>query len=251
MSDAPTDPRRGELIAVLGDARRRAVYEAVVSAARPMTRDEVADRLQITRSAAAFHLDRLAEAGVMAVSFSRPPGRGGPGAGRPAKRYAALSIDLEVTVPPRRYRELADVLAETAADLGDENDLFMSRAREAAFARGVRHAGDTAIAPAPLASAAAALDRLGYLTDCPSPDRVVLRNCPYRAIAESSPEVVCTLNERYVAGVVSGLGLSEELRVVGDGRAPDCCVTVSRRGEVHGLGVVADGLGGSSRERRA
>lgn len=230
MSDAPQELPPDELIAVVGDVRRRAVYEYALAAARPLSRDEVADGLGITRSAAAFHLDRLAGAGVMAVSFSRPPGRGGPGAGRPAKRYVAHPVDLELSVPARRYRELADVLAETAAGLDDEDDRFLRRAGETAFARGARHAADAAATDqAPLDTVCAALDRLGYMAVGESPERVVLRNCPFRGIADSSPEVVCTLNERYVAGVVSGLGLSDELRVVGDGRAPGCCVTVGRR----------------------
>ena len=39
------------------------------------------------RSVAAFHLDKLAEAGLVEVTFQRTSGRTGPGAGRPAKLY--------------------------------------------------------------------------------------------------------------------------------------------------------------------
>jgi predicted ArsR family transcriptional regulator len=225
------EPEQDTLLEVLSDARRRAVYEFVLAAGRALTRDEVAEGLGITRPSAAFHLDKLAEVAAMSVTFARPPGRSGPGAGRPAKRYSARGVDLEISVPPRRYRELADVLAETAASIDDETDRFMERASDAAYSRGVRQAGE-GLGPEvpPLDRVSETLDRLGYVTDRSEPYRLVLRNCPFRSVADASPEVVCTLNERYVAGVVAGLGLGDELRIVGDGLAPACCVTVSLRG---------------------
>ena len=52
-----------------------------------MRRDQAAADLGIARSVAAFHLDKLADLGLLEVEFRRPPGRAGPGAGRPAKLY--------------------------------------------------------------------------------------------------------------------------------------------------------------------
>ncbi|HEX5016726.1 MAG TPA: helix-turn-helix domain-containing protein, partial [Actinomycetes bacterium] len=52
-----------------------------------VSRDEAAEALDVARSVAAFHLDKLADAGLLEVKYERTSGRTGPGAGRPAKLY--------------------------------------------------------------------------------------------------------------------------------------------------------------------
>jgi len=74
-----------ESLSSLADPVRRRLYEAVVRSAKPVGRDEAAAAAGVGRSLAAYHLDRLAEEGLLEVSYGRPEGRGGPGAGRPAK----------------------------------------------------------------------------------------------------------------------------------------------------------------------
>ena len=75
-----------DAIALLADPVRRSAYQAVVDAGmEPVGRDEVAAAVGIGRTLAAFHLDKLVEAGLLEASFARRTGRSGPGAGRPAK----------------------------------------------------------------------------------------------------------------------------------------------------------------------
>src|SRR5215813_12899059 len=107
-------------IALLDDPVRRRLYDYVASGPGPVGRDAAADALGMPRSTAAFHLDRLAEAGLLSVEFRRLTGRSGPGAGRPAKLYSRAERDLEVSFPQRRYDLAADVLAAAieAADDG-------------------------------------------------------------------------------------------------------------------------------------
>ena len=57
----------------------------------------------LTRRAAAFHLDRLADEGLLAVEFKRLTGRTGPGAGQPSKLYRRTADEVAVTIPERRY----------------------------------------------------------------------------------------------------------------------------------------------------
>jgi len=95
----------------LTEPTRRRVYETVRAGVGPATRDEVAAALGIGRKLAAFHLDALAVAGLLDVDYARPPGRSGPGAGRPAKRYRAKHDDITVSVPARRYDLAARILA--------------------------------------------------------------------------------------------------------------------------------------------
>ncbi|HEU5110747.1 MAG TPA: winged helix-turn-helix domain-containing protein, partial [Micromonosporaceae bacterium] len=77
-----------DALSVLADPVRRSAYRAVADATAPVGRDDVAAALGIGRTLAAHHLDRLVDAGLLAVSYARRTGRTGPGAGRPAKLYS-------------------------------------------------------------------------------------------------------------------------------------------------------------------
>src|SRR3712207_9190184 len=70
-------------VAALAEPTRRRVYDHVVRQAAPVDRDEVAAVVGLPRTTAAFHLDRLAQCGLLDVHFERRSGRTGPGAGRP------------------------------------------------------------------------------------------------------------------------------------------------------------------------
>ena len=70
-------------LAALDEPLRRRVYRYVIAQGSPVGRDEAAAALGVARSVAAFHLDRLAKVGLLDVEYRRPPGRAGPGAGRP------------------------------------------------------------------------------------------------------------------------------------------------------------------------
>src|SRR5690348_3923495 len=106
---------------LLAEPTRRRVYDAVRASDTPLTREEVATATDIGRRLAAFHLDLLTDAGLLTADYARPAGRTGPGAGRPAKRYAAAAVDLELQVPARRYDVAARILAK-AVDTSDGSD---------------------------------------------------------------------------------------------------------------------------------
>src|ERR1700746_2813438 len=82
------DPVRGRLYAFVSRQTQRA------------ERDEAAAAVRIGRALAVYHLDKLVEAGLLTASYRRPPGRSGPGAGRPAKLYTRSDREFAVTVPP-------------------------------------------------------------------------------------------------------------------------------------------------------
>ena len=84
--------RPGDLAALNGlshldDPLRRQLYEYVTECDGPVSREQAAAAASIGRTLAAYHLDKLADAGLLTISYQRPAGRGGPGAGRPAKLY--------------------------------------------------------------------------------------------------------------------------------------------------------------------
>ncbi|MDQ2744055.1 MAG: transcriptional regulator [Chloroflexota bacterium] len=98
-------------IAVLDEPVRRNLYLYIVDRPLPVGRDEAAGALGISRALAAFHLDRLAQQGLLAVEYRRLTGRAGPGAGRPSKLYRRSDRKLQVMLPPRSYELAARLLA--------------------------------------------------------------------------------------------------------------------------------------------
>jgi predicted transcriptional regulator len=90
-------------IAALADPIRRDLYSYVTAQPAPVSRDRASDALGIARHTAKFHLDKLAEEGLLDIEFKRLSERRGPGAGRPTKLYRRSSRQLSVTLPERRY----------------------------------------------------------------------------------------------------------------------------------------------------
>jgi predicted ArsR family transcriptional regulator len=102
-------------VAALADPVRRDLYLYVSTQPAPVSRDQASDALGIARHTAKFHLDKLAEEGLLDISFKRLSERRGRGAGRPTKLYARSSRQLSVILPERRYA-LAGKLLATAID---------------------------------------------------------------------------------------------------------------------------------------
>jgi predicted ArsR family transcriptional regulator len=195
-------------IAALADPQRRVVYEYVAGAGVPVSRNAVADALDIGRTLAAHHLDRLAEAGLVDVSFARVNGRTGPGSGRPSKLYRRAAAEHELSLPPRDYRTLATVFADAVEEAGVEPVLF-----EAARKQGARLGKGQATTEELLRS-------LGYE---PYEDGEVwrLRNCPFDGVARTHAALVCGANLALLEGA-----LGDGVRI--DPRPEGCCVTVRR-----------------------
>jgi predicted ArsR family transcriptional regulator len=104
-----------DTLSSLADPTRRRVYEFVSLQGRRVSRDEVASGAGIGRTLAAYHLDRLAAEGLLAIGYQRRSGRTGPGAGRPAKLYERAEGEVAISVPPRDYGLAARLLADAAA----------------------------------------------------------------------------------------------------------------------------------------
>src|SRR5919107_3274497 len=111
------DDRSGvAAVAALAEPTRRRVYDHVAAQGLPVDRDEVAAVVGLPRTTAAFHLDRLAQCGLLDVHFERRSGRTGPGAGRPSKLYRRAEASVEVTIPERHYDLAGELLAGALAE---------------------------------------------------------------------------------------------------------------------------------------
>jgi predicted ArsR family transcriptional regulator len=210
------------VLAVLEDPVRRRLYDYVAQQPGGVSRSEAAQAVGIQRTLAAFHLDRLAEAGLVSVTFRRPAGRTGPGAGRPAKRYQRSTTEHQVSVPPRDYRRAAELLAEVVDITGAEPQLQRSaRSRGAAAGRAARRE-----APQETESelVVAALTGQGYEPYRDGAD-IRVRNCPFHVLADRYPPLICGMNLAMLEGLLEGAA-AKALEARLDPRPGDCCVVV-------------------------
>ncbi|WP_067472961.1 helix-turn-helix transcriptional regulator [Actinomadura hibisca] len=222
-----------DAIASLRDPVRRRLYEYVAAQGREVGRNEAAEAAGVQRTLAAFHLDRLVEAGLLEADSRRLTGRSGPGAGRPAKVYRRSAAERQVSLPARDYRTAADLLAETAEAAGLDTALW-----ETARRRGREMRGPEGRPCADLAEVAALLATRGYgpFMDDPAGEHgheqqdestphpaLRLRNCPFRSVADRFPPLVCGMNLALLEGLLDG---SETLRARMDARPGLCCVVV-------------------------
>jgi len=229
MSDPQADAISG--VALLDEPVRRALYRYVATQGGPVSRDQAARAARTTRENAAFHLDRLVEGGLLDVSFKRLSGRSGPGAGRPSKLYRRSSLELDVSVPARRYQLLAELLA-TGIDAAKGKDPRREVAKAArAFGRGLgaearARAGRRAGREAALRSTVAVLDAYGFAPAKEPGGSVRLRNCPFDALARGHQDLVCGMNLAFMEGILGGLdatGVSAKR----DPRPGLCCVALT------------------------
>lgn len=201
----------------LDDPVRRRLYEYVASRNEPVARDDAAAAVGVSRSLAAYHLDKLADANILAVSYARPPGRNGPGAGRPAKLYSRTQDELLLSVPPRNYRLLAKLLAGAVVD--DESGAVDSAVQAAA-----RRTGQEIV---PAGDVVDTLCRCGYEPAETTDGDIELRNCPFHQLADQYPELVCNLNLHLIQGVLEAAGEQPSQAVLAP-REGRCCVVVHR-----------------------
>jgi predicted ArsR family transcriptional regulator len=210
------DPSGSFVLSELADPVRRRLYEYVAGQDHPVRRDEAAEAAGISRTLAAYHLDRLADAGLLAASYARPPGQTGPGSGRPAKHYRRVTDEVSVTVPPRTYGLLAGLLADAvAADgSGSIRSALMTAAEDEGHRVG-QEGGDLIDT----------LRRRGYEPALTADGELDLRNCPFHHLAQRHVELVCGLNHALLRGLLAGGGQNPDLAELAP-RPGRCCVAI-------------------------
>ncbi|MFJ8569263.1 helix-turn-helix transcriptional regulator [Streptomyces sp. NPDC093514] len=217
-----------DAIAVLQDPVRRRLYEYVVAQGREVGRNEAAEAAGVARTLAAHHLDKLTQAGLLESGSRRLTGRSGPGAGRPAKVYTRARVERSVSLPARDYRTAAELLAEAADEAGLDAVLCASARRRGEALRG------SAAPCGGLAEAMEVLAARGYEphlegaegeggTEGGAAPVVRMRNCPFHAVAERFPPLVCGMNLALLEGL---LGAGGPVRARMDARPGECCVVV-------------------------
>jgi predicted ArsR family transcriptional regulator len=216
-------------VSCLDDRVRDRLYAFVSSRSEPVRRDEAAAAVGIGRALAVYHLDKLVESGLLTASYQRPLGRGGPGAGRPAKVYSRSRGEFAVTVPPREYQLAARLLVQAvAADRsGRARAALHDAARQLGAGLGETHShrADRAQGDGMRLALEGALSEHGFEPWHDDHGTVRMRNCPFRRLADMQPEVVCHMNLALIEGLVAGLGAGN-LKPVHDPEPGPCCVAI-------------------------
>jgi predicted ArsR family transcriptional regulator len=223
----PLDPAALPVVAALGDAQRRRLLGYVRAVRRPVSREEAANAVGVSRKLAAFHLDKLVDAGLLHARFDPSGPRR---VGRRPKLYEAADNQVQISLPARRHEVLADILTQ-ALLTEDDHGSAKAAAEYAAHQRGRSAAAAVPRRPRrPMADAERALSvAVGLLADYGfEPDRVSetcvrLRNCPFHPIAQSAPALICQLNQAFITGVLEVLAANTVDAVLAP-EAGECCV---------------------------
>jgi predicted ArsR family transcriptional regulator len=170
----------------------RAAVLFVRSQTAPVSADDVATHFRVHRTVARGRLERLADAGLLDVTFERRSGRSGPGAGRPTKLYSVRPETTALEFPQRRYEQLVGHLLEVLPE--PEREPLLTRvggdfARDLAAAAGL---GPTRGVRSAAERACTALGKLGFQATVSDvgDDSVTITTptCPLRPLVMSSPE---------------------------------------------------------------
>ncbi|MGI5138248.1 MULTISPECIES: helix-turn-helix transcriptional regulator [unclassified Streptomyces] len=226
-------------LAALGDDLRRRMFDFIRQERRPVTREEVAASLGISRKLAAFHLDKMVAVGLLR-SHSQTPAGMIHKVGRRPKVYEPVAEAIAVSIPERRYGMLADVLTEAVVtEAGGES--ARDTALRVAYRRGETLGGAEREQVRPgrldaeqgLSLAADTLEGLGYEPERSAPTLLRLRNCPFHPLAAKAPTLVCAVNQAFLAGYLHGLGSDKTTAVLAP-RPDACCVELRADGEAQG-----------------
>ncbi|MEV4314504.1 transcriptional regulator [Actinocrispum sp. NPDC049592] len=221
-------------VAALDDELRRGMYRFIRAARRPVTRDEAAASVGISRKLAAFHLDKLVAAGLLQANY-RPEGR----VGRAPKVYEPATVEISVAIPERQHDALAAILldAVVTTEAGDAA-IQSARRRGEDLGTQVRTGADPHEEPErarklgrlgperTLTVAQEVLARHGFEPSRESPTCVRLRNCPFHPLAAQAPDLVCGINQAFLTGFLCGLGASTAIEAALAPTQDECCVVL-------------------------
>ena len=205
---------------VLAAESRASLLAALRAAGHPLSVADAAEVLGLRPSTARFHLDLLVSAGLVDRQIERRGTAGRPriryiaragagGEGRPEAAHAGGETGDE-----GGYRRLANMLASQLSGMDDPAHAAREAGRRWVAAEDV--VPDTAAGPLEADEAVQTvgdlMDRLGFAPDFPVVgDRLLLRRCPFEAVARDHRAVVCGVHAGMVEQTFERLGAAVEV----------------------------------------
>lgn len=206
MTASPEGGARLDILKALGDNTRYAIYLELARSPIPLTTAEIADVLELHVNTVRPHLERMRDVGLLSVDTV---GRGT--VGRPQHRYSLSPDAPSLGLEPSPYPMLAGVLLQAAAEGGLDAEDLVDAAREQGRADGHRWpAGTTALDALVVEQAKLGFDPAVVEEDGAA--TMAFAHCPFRALAEQHPELVCPMHCGLVEGVVEEVGDAEVTR---------------------------------------
>jgi predicted ArsR family transcriptional regulator len=216
-----------DAIGLLNEPLRRALYRHVASQSEEVSRDQAAKAVGISRILAAFHLDRLVDAGLLEAVYRRLSGRTGPGAGRTSKLYRRARRQFAVSLPDRRYELLARLLAEALKRVEQPTEVISAPTRELGNTMAREAAEGTSTRRDIMPRIFQKLEEYGF-EPVRDGEWITLRNCPFHPVAAQYPGLVCELNYALMSGFAEALP-SAAVKPQLQPQAGRCCVRLRMR----------------------
>jgi predicted ArsR family transcriptional regulator len=219
-------------VALLDDPVRRALYLFVVDQPDDVGRDQAARAVRVSRALAAFHLDRLVDAGLLESGFRQAPART-KRAGRPPKVYRRAPRQIDLTLPRRQYGLVAELMAASIDDQRSSAAAKSLRRRAGDVGRSLgelarRRAGKRPARRNLVVAAEGLLREHGFAPFRAADGALCLRNCPFDALVAEHRDLVCGMNVELNDGLLEGLGLTG-VRASFEPTAGRCCVVLRER----------------------
>ncbi len=222
-----TGYRQGVELAVLkalGDETRYAMYRELATSTRPLSAQDLADRLGLHANTVRLHLDRLRETGLVEAEAMH---RGT--VGRPQHLYSLAPGAPSLGFDPPAHALLAGLLGSLCESMGAGPDdaAEIGERWGSQLTRRTRSRNCVAVL-------ADELDRLGFEPAVGPGDgtaegavRVEFLHCPFRELAEAYPDLVCSLHRGICAGVIDTAGGGSMLEFATLYDPEPCHVTVA------------------------
>ncbi len=195
-----------------GELQRGVILEALRDAPDGLDTNQLAGRCELHANTIRWHLGVLTDSGLVEEIPERRRGRGRPSI------VHRLTGDGMVSGRDE-YRLLATMLTDVVA--GDKD----GEAR--AYETGVRWGRHLQQAE-PEASLVELLDREGFDAEQRG-DVVEMRRCPFYALAENAPQVICTLHHGIVDGALAEAGSEQSVERLDPFVEPGLCIAHLRR----------------------
>ena len=198
------------LSSAFGDPTRRSIYLHLRSHPHSSVA-ELAKTFDLHPNVVRHHLERLVDGGHVAVEA---PTRSA-GAGRPAKRYSAITEELSIDMGSRRDDLLVALLERSLELLGPEQAEQMAAEVGESYGRSLASnmepgSGRRSVEAA-MSSIARTLTAHGFAARAETDEAgssVVAEHCPFGEAASHHP-VLCAVDRGMVAGLLQGLGVTE------------------------------------------
>ncbi len=193
------------ITSAFGDPTRREIYLFARQADEGVTATEVAKQFDLHPNVARHHLDKLSAGGYLDVGVAR----GGSGAGRPSKRYAATAKGDQLDLPVRHDDVLVTLLGRALDML--PRDQAEAMAEEVGIEYGrimAQSMGDTTDHQRSFRSAlhtvADALTAHGFAAHAEKKNnelRIVSEHCPFGDAVLANP-VICAVDRGMMKGMM-------------------------------------------------